>query len=79
MDDYYPEQDFPNMKKMVGPRGVIDSWATDKDDPTEMPRWGRVGKQKIDDTGPLTTIAQPGVQGRRVTSGDSALQLTHPR
>ena len=25
-----------------------------EDDPTEEPRWGRVGKQKIEDTGPLT-------------------------
>jgi arylsulfatase len=33
---------------------VIHSWATDKDDATEEPRWGRVGKQKIEDTGPLT-------------------------
>ena len=33
---------------------MIHSWATDKDDPTEKPRWGRVGKQKIEDTGPLT-------------------------
>ena len=32
----------------------MHSWATDKDDPTEEPRWGRVGKQKIEDTGPLT-------------------------
>ncbi len=29
-------------------------WATDKDDKTVEPRWGRVGKQKIKDTGPLT-------------------------
>jgi arylsulfatase A-like enzyme len=36
-----------------GPRSLIHSWATDKDDPTEMPRWGRVGKQKIVDEGPL--------------------------
>jgi arylsulfatase len=36
-----------------GPRSVIHSWATDKDDSTEMPRWGRVGKQKIVDEGPL--------------------------
>ena len=28
--------------------------ATDTDDPTEDPRFGRVGKQKIEDTGPLT-------------------------
>src|SRR5512145_387650 len=54
MDDYPPEKDFPNFRKNFGPRGVIHSWATDKDDPTEMPRWGRVGKQKIEDTGPLT-------------------------
>jgi arylsulfatase A-like enzyme len=33
---------------------VIHSWATDTDDPTEEPRWGRVGKQRIEDTGPLT-------------------------
>src|SRR5207249_3035356 len=25
----------------------------DKDDPTEMPRWGKIGKQKIEDAGPL--------------------------
>ncbi len=45
---------FPlDLEKTIGPRGVIKSWATDKDDPTEQPRWGRVGKQKIEDTGPL--------------------------
>ena len=40
-----------------GPRGVMHSWATDTDDPTEEPRWGRVGKQKIEDTGPLARSA----------------------
>jgi arylsulfatase A-like enzyme len=55
MYDYYPEKDFPNLRKSIGPRGVIHSWATDKDDPTVQERWGRVGKQKIKDTGPLTT------------------------
>ncbi len=52
--DYPPEKDFPNFRQTFGPRGVIHSWATEKDDPTEQPRWGRVGKQKIQDTGPLT-------------------------
>ena len=33
---------------------MIHCWATDKDDPTEQERWGKVGKQKIEDTGPLT-------------------------
>jgi arylsulfatase A-like enzyme len=52
--DYPPESDFPNFKKIFGPRGVMHSWATEEDDATEHPRWGRVGKQKIEDTGPLT-------------------------
>ena len=57
MYDYYPEKDFPELIKNIKPRGVIHSWATDKDDPTEMPRWGKVGKQKIEDTGPLNDEA----------------------
>jgi arylsulfatase A-like enzyme len=36
-----------------GPRDLVHCWATDVDDPTEMPRWGKVGKQKIVDEGPL--------------------------
>jgi arylsulfatase len=52
--DYPPEEDFPDFHKNFKPRGVIHSWATDDDDPTEHPRWGLVGKQKIEDTGPLT-------------------------
>ena len=51
--DNYPK-DFPKFREKFGPRGVIHSWATDKDDPTEEPRWGRVGKQKIEDTGRST-------------------------
>jgi arylsulfatase len=54
MYDYFPEKDFPNIRKTIGPRGVIHSWATDKDDQTVEPRWGKIGKQKIKDTGPLT-------------------------
>jgi arylsulfatase len=37
-----------------GPRGVLKCKATDVDDPTEDPRFGRVGRQTIEDTGPLT-------------------------
>jgi arylsulfatase A-like enzyme len=54
MYDYYPDADFPNFKAKNGPRGVIHSWATDVDDPATHERWGRVGKQKIEETGPLT-------------------------
>ena len=50
----YPAQKNPEYKKMFGPRGVLHAWATDTDDPTTDPKFGRVGKQRIQDTGPLT-------------------------
>ena len=46
-----------------GPRDLIHSWATDKDDATEMPRWGKVGKQRIEDEGPLAPF--PDMAGRQ--------------
>ena len=53
-----PEQaDYPKdpaFRAKFGPRGVLDCKASDKDDPTEDPRFGRVGKQVCKDTGPLT-------------------------
>jgi arylsulfatase A-like enzyme len=54
LPDWPSEKDFPEFNKKFRPRGVLHCWATDKDDPTEEPRWGRVGKQKVVDTGPLT-------------------------
>jgi arylsulfatase A-like enzyme len=54
LPDYPNERDFPQFKAQYGPRGVLHCWATDTDDDTEDPRWGRVGKQRIEDTGPLT-------------------------
>jgi arylsulfatase len=41
------------LKDKVGPRNLIHSWATDHDDGTVDPRWGRVGRQKIEDQGTL--------------------------
>jgi arylsulfatase A-like enzyme len=43
----------PSAKETVGPRNMVHSWATAADDPTEQPRWGKIGKQKIEDAGPL--------------------------
>src|SRR5450631_4379106 len=51
-DPDYPKD--PSFYKNFGPRGVLDCKATDKDDPTVDPRFGKVGKQTIKDTGPLT-------------------------
>jgi arylsulfatase A-like enzyme len=53
-EDYPSPERFPNFKDRFGPRGVLHTWATDEDDATEDPRFGRVGKQRIEDTGPLT-------------------------
>src|SRR5258706_5787154 len=48
----YPRD--PKFRELLGPRGVLHTWATDKDDPTEQPRFGRIGRQRIEDTGALT-------------------------
>src|SRR5271170_5146832 len=45
----YPQE----LLNVVGPRNMVHSWATDMDDPTVMPRWGKIGKQKIEDAGTL--------------------------
>ena len=43
----------PELKDKIGPRNMVHSWATDRDDPTEQPRWGKIGKQRIEDAGTL--------------------------
>jgi arylsulfatase A-like enzyme len=43
----------PALKETIGPRNMVHSWAADTDDPTVQPRWGKVGKQRIEDAGPL--------------------------
>jgi arylsulfatase len=48
----YPKS--PKFRARFGPRGVLHCWATSTDDPTEDLSFGRVGKQKIVNTGPLT-------------------------
>ena len=41
------------LKDTVGPRDMVTCHATQKDDPTAQPRWGKIGKQTIKDEGPL--------------------------
>lgn len=46
--------DYPqDWIEKTGPRNLIHSWATEEDDLTEQPRWGKIGKQRIVDEGPL--------------------------
>jgi arylsulfatase A-like enzyme len=48
----YPKD--PAYRAKFGPRGVLKTTATTRDDATVDPRFGKVGKQKIEDTGALT-------------------------
>src|SRR5213592_2111070 len=61
----YPQ----DLLDKVGPRNMVHSWATDTDDATVMPRWGKVGKQKIEDAGTL-------YPERMKTVDDEILDLT---
>src|SRR6202158_4268696 len=56
----YPQ----DLLDKVGPRNMVHSWATDKDDLRVMPRWGKIGKQKIE--GRRNALSQAnGDRGRR--------------
>ena len=62
----YPKN--PNFKAQFGPRGVLKCVATATDTPGDDPRFGPWGKQKCEDTGPLTkkrmeTIDEEFLQG----------------
>src|SRR5262249_29395673 len=67
----YPKN--PEFRKRFGPRGVLHSWATDKNDPTVDPQFGPVGKQKIENTGRVTSSAG----GAFLSSCLMVVQLTH--
>jgi arylsulfatase A-like enzyme len=45
----YPQ----NLLNVVGPRNMVHCFATSKDDATMQERWGKIGKQRIEDAGPL--------------------------
>ena len=50
---WYSFPDDQSYRDKVGPRNLVHTWATETDDATEQPRWGRIGKQRIVDEGPL--------------------------
>ena len=82
----------PSAKETVGPRNMIHSWAKNVDDPTVQPRWGKIGKQKIEDAGELcpdrmkTVDDEIGISSRkpkttasRSSSGSTPLACTSSR
>jgi len=78
MEEPY-EGDYPKSPEFLarfGPRNIIESKASDKDDPTTDPRWGRVGKQIIEDGGPLPP--HPGMDPKaKVSMEDVEIELVN--
>ena len=71
----YPKD--PEYLKKFGPRGVLHTWATDTDDPTVDPRFGKVGKQKIEDTGSLTKKRMETVDDETSTAAIDFMKRQH--
>jgi arylsulfatase len=69
--------DYPKaLIDLVGPRNMIHSWATNVDDQTTQPRWGKVGKQKIEDDGPLPPHPMAGIKYNMETVDDDILNFS---
>ena len=74
-DPFHPNYPKELLDK-VGPRNVLHCFATDKDDTTVDPRWGKVGKQKIEDKGPLPPHPTEGIELNMETVDDVILEHT---
>jgi len=73
-DPFHPN--YPqNLLNVVGPRNLVHSWATDVDDSTDMPRWGKIGRQKIQDEGPLPPHPTNGIKYNMETVDDTIRDL----
>lgn len=68
----YPKD--PAFRAKYGPRNVLHCWATNVDDPTVQPRWGKIGKQKIVDDGPLPPHPMEGVKYNMETFDDVLIE-----
>jgi arylsulfatase len=73
MEDPFHANYPPALKEKVGPRNLLHTWATTSDDTTVEPRWGKVGKQKIEDEGPLPPHPVPGIKYNMETVDDVIL------
>ena len=62
MEDPFWHSYPPDLKDRVGPRNLVHSYATATDDQTVQPRWGKIGKQRIVDEGPLPPHPMPGIK-----------------
>jgi arylsulfatase A-like enzyme len=76
MEDPFWHSYPPALRNQVGPRNLIHSFATTTDDPTEQPRWGKIGKQRIEDEGPLPPHPMPGIKHNMETVDEDILDYT---
>ena len=59
----------------IGPRNLVHSFATDTEDATVDPRWGKVGKQRIIDEGPLPPHPMDGIKYNMETVDNDILNF----
>src|SRR6185312_2991759 len=71
----YPKD--PAYVKKFGPRGVLKCKATDRDDPTVDPRFGKIGKQTIEDTGALTKKRMETIDDETSTAAIDFMKREH--
>jgi arylsulfatase len=69
----------PAIRAQILPRNLVHTFATDVDDPAVQPRWGKIGKQRIVDEGPLAPGPNTGrtmYGGAGETTGDAKYDMT---
>ena len=76
MEDPFWHSYPPSLKDKVGPRNLLHTFAATTDDPTVDPRWGKVGKQRIDDVGPLPPHPTPGIKYNMETIDEDILDYS---
>ena len=76
MQDPFNSNYPPGYLEKAGPRNILHTWATDNDDATVDPRWGKVGKQKIVDEGPLPPHPTKGIKYNMETVDDHILSFS---
>ena len=77
LPNWPPADDFPHFNERFAPRGVVHSWSSDEDDSTEDGRFGRVGKQRIEDTGPLTKKRMETIDDETVAAAKDFITRQH--
>jgi arylsulfatase A-like enzyme len=75
MEDPFHRNYPAELKDKVGPRNLLHCWATDQDDSTVDPRWGKVGKQRIVDEGPLPPHPIEGIKHNMETIDEVILSF----